>query len=82
MDLSDIKALPIKNIAKENSILFMWITMPMLRIKLFRSWEAWGFTYKTCGFCWNKKNEKRKNPSWTRTLYKREFGVVSNRDKG
>ncbi len=59
MDLSDIKALPIKNIAKENSILFMWITMPMLD-KAFQVMEAWGFTYKTCGFCWIKRTKNGK----------------------
>ena len=48
MDLSDIKALPIKNIAKENSILFMWITMPM--IKLFRSWKRGGLHIKLVVF--------------------------------
>ena len=49
MDLSDIKALPIKNIAKENSILFMWITMPMLD-KVFRSWKRGGLHIKLVVF--------------------------------
>ena len=59
MDLSDIKSLPIKSIAKENSILFMWITMPMLD-KAFQVMESWGFTYKTCGFCWIKRTKNGK----------------------
>ena len=59
MDLSDIKSLPIKSIAKENSILFMWITMPMLD-KAFQVMETWGFTYKTCGFCWIKRTKNGK----------------------
>lgn len=60
MNLTDIKELPISNISSENSILFMWVTMPFLD-KAFDVMKSWGFTFKTCGFCWVKKTKKGKN---------------------
>lgn len=59
MSLQDIKDLPINNIASDNAILFMWITMPLLD-KAFEVIEAWGFKYKTCGFCWVKRTKQGK----------------------
>lgn len=61
MDLEDIKALPVADIAAEDCILFLWVTFPLLREGL-EVMRAWGFTYKTCGFNWVKKN--RKADSW------------------
>lgn len=59
MSLKDMKVLPINRISKPNSVLFMWITMPLLD-KAFEVMRAWGFTYKTCGFCWVKRTAKNK----------------------
>lgn len=56
MTLQDIKSLPIKDIATEDAILFMWVTMPLLP-NVFEVIEAWGFKYKTCGFCWVKRTK-------------------------
>jgi N6-adenosine-specific RNA methylase IME4 len=54
MDLWDIKALPVKEHAAENSVLFLWSTNPMLKDAL-EVIEAWGFEYKT-NFVWVKNN--------------------------
>lgn len=54
LTLEDIKNLPIKEISDDNCILFIWITMPLLP-NVFEVIKAWGFKYKTCGFCWVKK---------------------------
>ena len=54
MSLKDIEQLPVKEITSENSILFMWITMPFLPF-IEEVMKAWGFKYKTCGFTWVKK---------------------------
>ena len=53
MDLDDIKALPVYDVAAKDSFLFLWATSPQLpeAIDVIR---AWGFTYKTLGFCWVK----------------------------
>ena len=56
MNLDDIKNLPIKNMSSDNSILFMWVTMPKLNIA-FDVINAWGFNYKTCAFVWVKRNK-------------------------
>ncbi len=59
MDLQCIKQLPINELSTENSILFMWVTMPLLN-KAFEVIESWGFKYKTCGFCWVKRTKNKK----------------------
>lgn len=59
LTLEDIKNLPIKDITDENCILFIWVTMPFLK-EVFEVIEAWGFKYKTCGFCWVKKTKNNK----------------------
>ena len=56
ISIDKIKKLPVDTISKKNSVLFLWVTIPCL------SWvldviESWGFTYKTCGFTWIKKNK-------------------------
>lgn len=53
---ADICNLPIKNIAADNCVLFMWATYPKLKeaLEIIR---AWGFTYKTIGFQWVKENK-------------------------
>jgi len=59
----DIKNLPIKNISDENSILFLWVTYPLLKVGLLTIKE-WGFNYKTCAFSWIKKNKKSNSLFW------------------
>lgn len=52
MDLEDICAIPVKDYAHEDSVLFLWVTSP----KIFEAREvieAWGFTYKAM-FVWDK----------------------------
>lgn len=55
MSLTDIKALPVKDIAADNSVLFLWVTFPLLQEGLDLM-PFWGFTYKTIGFVWTKGN--------------------------
>jgi N6-adenosine-specific RNA methylase IME4 len=55
MQTSEISAVPVNEITAEDSVLFLWITWPMLLDGL-RVMEKWGFEYKTCGFCWIKGN--------------------------
>ena len=51
----EILALPVRDVAAENAALFLWATFPRLPFAL-RVVEAWGFKYKTAGFCWAKMN--------------------------
>jgi len=52
MTIDELCALPIKDLADENAVLFLWVTSPLLEAS-FRVISAWGFTYKT-NFIWDK----------------------------
>jgi N6-adenosine-specific RNA methylase IME4 len=56
MTLKDICELPVKDIADDNCILFMWVTLPKLN-EFMKVIEAWGFEYKSTAFVWCKKNK-------------------------
>jgi N6-adenosine-specific RNA methylase IME4 len=55
MDLPAIKNLPVKDIADDDCVLFMWAINPMLP-QAFEVIESWGFTFKTVAFVWIKVN--------------------------
>lgn len=55
MSIAEMCDLPIKNIANSDSVLLMWVTMPMMKVS-FQVIKAWGFKYKTCAFTWVKTN--------------------------
>lgn len=63
MSIQDIYNLPVGEIAAENCVLFLWVTMPMLQDGL-ETIKRWGFTYKTCAFNWVKKNKKSDSFFW------------------
>ena len=70
MTIDDICNLPIKDIAAEDSVLFLWVTYPILA-EAFRVIESWGFKYSTAAFVWVKKNKAADSPffgcgAWTR----------------
>lgn len=45
MNIEDIKALPVADIAEKDCALFLWVTFPCL-LEGFEVIRAWGFTYK------------------------------------
>lgn len=61
MTHNDLLTLPIADLAADDCILFLWVTMPKLN-EVFEYIKAWGFTYKTVGFTWVKRNKI--SPSW------------------
>lgn len=63
MNMQDIKDLPVAELADDNCVLFMWVTMPMLE-EAFSVMRAWGFDYKTCAFTWVKQNKKADSLFW------------------
>lgn len=73
MKTSEIKQLPVAQLADDNCALFMWATMPNLpeQIEVLR---AWGFRYVTAAFTWLKTNPSSSRRSWltTKDLF---FGV-------
>ena len=56
MSIEEIHKLPVNELADEDSILFLWVTNPMLEQGL-ETIKQWGFTYKTVAFSWFKKNK-------------------------
>jgi N6-adenosine-specific RNA methylase IME4 len=52
---SELMALPMKRIMKDDCLLFMWSTNPHLEQAISLG-KAWGFEYKTVAFIWNKCN--------------------------
>lgn len=70
MTIDEICGLPIKNIADDDCVLFLWVTYPILQ-EAFKVIEAWGFKYSTAAFVWVKKNKQQDSPfigcgAWTR----------------
>lgn len=53
MSIDDICALPVKEIAADDCMLFIWTTGPMI-FETAKVIESWGFNYKTFGFVWVK----------------------------
>ena len=63
MTTEDICNLPIRKIANDNAICFMWATFPNIDQAL-KVLKAWGFIYKTASFVWVKKNKKSNSNFW------------------
>lgn len=60
MDTAAIMAMPVNEVAADDSVLLLWATWPKL-IDAMRVGEAWGFTYKTLGFIWVKRSSQGKD---------------------
>jgi len=56
MASKEIMDLPVKDIADDNAILFIWTTDYHLN-KCLQVIQSWGFEYKTVGFAWQKYNK-------------------------
>jgi len=52
MPLADLCAMPVREWAEDDAVLFLWATSPMLE-NAFEVIRAWGFRYKT-SFVWDK----------------------------
>ncbi len=66
----DVMNLDVASICAPDAVLLCWATPPMIKDAL-RVVEAWGFNYKTFGFVWVKRNQKKNTPffglgHWTR----------------
>jgi len=63
MQKTVIQKLNVADISTQNSILFLWVTMPSL-VEGIELIEKWGFEYKTTGFVWIKKNKVSDSFFW------------------
>lgn len=55
MTTDEICALPVKDLAADNAVLFLWACWPVLPDAL-RVIESWGFEYKSLAWTWIKSN--------------------------
>ena len=55
MEQGDLIDMPVNSLAASDSVLCLWVLNSMLDRGL-ELMSAWGFTYKTVGFCWTKTN--------------------------
>jgi len=55
LKLNELKKLPLKDIAEEDCLLFMWTSNPHLA-QAIELGESWGFKYRTIAFIWDKMN--------------------------
>ncbi len=63
MKVADICQLPVKQLADDNCILFIWMIWNRLADCL-QVIAAWGFTYKSCAFTWVKRNKNGNGWFW------------------
>jgi N6-adenosine-specific RNA methylase IME4 len=56
MSTNAIAKIPVRDIRADDSVLFMWATMPKLE-DAFKVIRGWGFQYVTCAFVWIKQNK-------------------------
>ncbi len=71
MSIEEICNLPVKDLAADNCILFLWATFPILP-DVFKVIDSWGFRYSTIGFVWVKSTKDKKGfhfglGNWTRS---------------
>lgn len=73
MASAEIMALPIKELAADDCLLFIWTTDYHLE-KCLQVIDRWGFAYKTIGFKWVKQN-KQGHPVCFMGAYTMKSGV-------
>jgi len=83
MSIHEICGLEVEQIAEKDSVLFMWVTMPLLQEGLDVI-KAWGFKYKTCGFVWVKTtdNGKYRSGIGNYTNSNAELCLIGTKGKG
>jgi N6-adenosine-specific RNA methylase IME4 len=72
--LKTLKTLNLSTVCEENCLLFLWTSSPHLA-QAIELMEAWGFSYKTVAFVWDKQ---KTNPG-TYTLSRCELCLVGKK---
>ena len=74
MTTEEICALPVKELADEKSVLFIWATFPKLQ-ECLKVMASWGFSYYGLGFDWTKTTATGK-PCYGMGYYTRQNNEV------
>ena len=77
MSLDEMKVMRVRRISKQNCLLFIWATSPLLREAIVLG-TYWGFEYITIAFVWLKSNKA--NPG-NYTMSRAELVLVFKRGK-
>ena len=75
MKTHDICSIPVKDIADENCVLFIWMIWNKLPDCL-EVIKSWGFEYKSCAFTWVKKNHRSGTYFWGMGKWTRQNSEV------
>lgn len=75
MTPEEMKCVPVKEIAADNSVLLMWATFPKLKEALDLM-DAWGFRYSTTAFVWIKQNKRTPSLFWGMGYYTRSNAEI------
>lgn len=81
MRMCDIFDLPVKDIACDDCVLFLWCIPPLLPEAIYTI-KSWGFEYKTIAFTWVKRNKKSDSWFWGMGWWTRsnsEFCLLATR---
>lgn len=70
MNKKEIQNLPVQKICANDAVLFLWVTAPCL-LEGIELIKKWGFTYKTIGFTWVKRNKVADSWFWGMGYYTR-----------
>lgn len=68
MAIEEIAALPVAKWAGRDCVLLLWTTDPLLP-RAFEVIRAWGFVYRTVGFCWVKLRPRARLPLEERDFF-------------
>lgn len=75
MAFEELCELPVRDMATDNAICFMWATFPNIDQAILLM-QTWGFVYKTAAFIWVKKNKKSDTNFWGMGAYTRANAEV------
>lgn len=75
MSTEAICNIPVRQIATDDALCFMWATFPNIGEAL-QVMSAWGFEYKTAAFVWVKTNKKSDSLFWGMGAYTRANAEV------
>src|SRR5262245_61104083 len=58
MTEDELHDLPVRELAADDCVLFLWITWPLL-FNALSVMDTWGFRFKTCAFAWIKAHARQ-----------------------